>query len=134
MQVNTQRRAQGLRDKIPDITKTLDTVRFFKTRKVGPPGFRGGTGTLTVRLQPDSEPIETTFELNDTLYAKAMVPYTDEVYLWLGVREESIVFENKTDRRVGKRHALLPPRRSRDTTGVEAQHRRTKPSELRRRS
>ena len=24
------------------------------------------------------------FELNDTLYAKAKVPYTEEVYLWLG--------------------------------------------------
>ena len=35
-------------------------------------------------IQPDSEPLETTFELNDTLYAKAHVPYTDEVYLWLG--------------------------------------------------
>ncbi|KAF2096513.1 Prefoldin, subunit 3 [Rhizodiscina lignyota] len=66
MQVNTQRRAQGLREKIPDISKTLETVRFFKAR------------------QPDSEPLETTFELNDTLYAKAMVPPTEEVYLWLG--------------------------------------------------
>ena len=34
--------------------------------------------------QPDSDPIEATFELNDTLYAKALVPPTDEVYLWLG--------------------------------------------------
>ena len=30
------------------------------------------------------DPLETTFELNDTLYAKAEVPPTDEVYLWLG--------------------------------------------------
>ncbi|ORY09723.1 Prefoldin subunit-domain-containing protein [Clohesyomyces aquaticus] len=66
MEANTQRRATGLKDKIPDIQKTLDTVRFLKLRK------------------PDSEPIETTFELNDTLYAKAEVPYTEEVYLWLG--------------------------------------------------
>ncbi|KAF2204097.1 prefoldin subunit [Delitschia confertaspora ATCC 74209] len=66
MEVNTQRRAAGLKDKIPDIQKTLETVRFLKTRK------------------PDFEPIETTFELNDTLYAKAMVPPTEEVYLWLG--------------------------------------------------
>jgi prefoldin subunit 5 len=66
MEVNTQRRAAGLRDKIPDIQKTLETVRFLKTRK------------------PDSEPLETTFELNDTLYAKALVPPTEEVYLWLG--------------------------------------------------
>lgn len=35
-------------------------------------------------LQPDAEPLETTFELNDTLYAKALVPPTEEVYLWLG--------------------------------------------------
>ncbi len=35
--------------------------------------------------QAESDPIETTFELNDTLYAKAEVPPTDEVYLWLGV-------------------------------------------------
>ncbi len=35
-------------------------------------------------VQPDSDPIEATFELNDTLYAKALVPPTEEVYLWLG--------------------------------------------------
>ena len=34
--------------------------------------------------QPHSDPIETAFELNDTLYAKALVPPTEEVYLWLG--------------------------------------------------
>ena len=37
-----------------------------------------------MHVQPGSDPIETTFELNDTLYAKALVPATDEVYLWLG--------------------------------------------------
>lgn len=67
MEVNTQRRAAGLREKIPDIKKTLETVQFLQTRK------------------PDeSEPLETHFELNDTLYAKAKVAATDEVYLWLG--------------------------------------------------
>jgi len=66
MQSNTDRRAQGLRDKIPDIQKTLDVVQFLKGR------------------QPDSDPLETTFELNDTLFAKALVPAPDEVYLWLG--------------------------------------------------
>ena len=34
MEVNTQRRAAGLKDKLPDIQKTLDTVQFLKTRKV----------------------------------------------------------------------------------------------------
>lgn len=34
MEVNTQRRKAGLDEKIPDIQKTLDTVRFLTTRKV----------------------------------------------------------------------------------------------------
>ncbi|KAF8866125.1 Prefoldin, subunit 3 [Acephala macrosclerotiorum] len=58
MEQSQQRRAAGIKDKIPDIQKTLDT--------------------------PDSDPIEATFELNETLYAKAEIPPTDEVYLWLG--------------------------------------------------
>jgi hypothetical protein len=35
MEQNQQRRAAGLKDKMPDIQKTLDTVRFLKMRKVG---------------------------------------------------------------------------------------------------
>ncbi|KAF7534167.1 hypothetical protein G7054_g6485 [Neopestalotiopsis clavispora] len=66
MELNLQRRVAGLEDKMPDIQKTLETVRFLKTRT------------------EDSDPIDTTFELNDTLYAKASIPPTDEVYLWLG--------------------------------------------------
>ncbi|KAI1371212.1 Prefoldin, subunit 3 [Hypoxylon crocopeplum] len=66
MELNLQRRVAGLKDKMPDIQKTLDTVRFLQTRT------------------EESDPIETTFELNDTLYAKASIPPTDEVYLWLG--------------------------------------------------
>lgn len=34
MEVNTQRRAAGLKDKIPDIHKTLEMIRFLKTRSV----------------------------------------------------------------------------------------------------
>ncbi|KXL47214.1 hypothetical protein M433DRAFT_142603 [Acidomyces richmondensis BFW] len=66
MQANIERRAVGLKEKIPDIRKTLDTVRFLKSRG------------------EDAEPLESFFELNDTLFAKANVPKTDEVYLWLG--------------------------------------------------
>ncbi|POS72007.1 hypothetical protein DHEL01_v209599 [Diaporthe helianthi] len=66
MESNMQRRAAGLKDKLPDIQKTLETVRFLKTRT------------------DETDPIETTFELNDTLFAKAEVPPTDEVYIWLG--------------------------------------------------
>ncbi|KAL1884115.1 hypothetical protein VTK73DRAFT_6784 [Phialemonium thermophilum] len=66
MEANLQRRVAGLRDKLPDIQKTLDTVLFLKSRK------------------DETDSIETTFELNDTLYSKAEIPPTDEVYLWLG--------------------------------------------------
>ncbi|KAK2003980.1 prefoldin subunit [Colletotrichum falcatum] len=66
MELNLQKRMAGLKDKIPDIQKTLDSVRFLKLR------------------QGDDEPIETTFELNDTLYSKAKIPLTEEVYIWLG--------------------------------------------------
>ncbi|PYI07263.1 prefoldin subunit 3 [Aspergillus sclerotiicarbonarius CBS 121057] len=69
MEVNTQRRGAGLRDKIPDIKKTLEMVRFLKMRR-----------------ENNSDPLETNFELNDTLYARASVSPadTEEVYLWLG--------------------------------------------------
>jgi hypothetical protein len=47
--------------------------------------LNAGATRLTDVLQPGSDPIEATFELNDTLYAKAHIPPTEEVYLWLGV-------------------------------------------------
>jgi hypothetical protein len=34
MELNLQRRVAGLEDKMPDIQKTLETVRFLKTRTV----------------------------------------------------------------------------------------------------
>jgi prefoldin subunit 5 len=69
MEVNTQRRATGLREKIPDIKKTLEMVKF-----------------LRIRRDNNSAALETNFELNDTLYARATVDPadTEEVYLWLG--------------------------------------------------
>ncbi|PGG97878.1 hypothetical protein AJ79_09050 [Helicocarpus griseus UAMH5409] len=70
MELNTQRRGQGLKDKIPDIRKTLETVTFLRNRR------KAGA----------EDPLETTFELNDTLYSRATIKPedTDEVYLWLG--------------------------------------------------
>ncbi|KAL4739776.1 Prefoldin subunit-domain-containing protein [Aspergillus similis] len=70
MEVNTSRRAAGLREKIPDIKKTLEMVTFLKARKES----------------SSAAPLETNFELNDTLYARATVDPadTEEVYLWLG--------------------------------------------------
>ena len=34
MELNLQKRMTGLNEKIPDIQKTLDTVRFLKLRRV----------------------------------------------------------------------------------------------------
>lgn len=85
MEQNQQRRAAGLKDKMPDIQKTLDTVRFLKTRKVCCQLKLPRACIADEFPQPDSDPIEATFELNDTLYAKAHIPPTEEVYLWLGV-------------------------------------------------
>jgi prefoldin subunit 5 len=70
MEINTQRRGQGLREKVPDIRKTLEMASFLKTR----------------RKTGNSNPLETHFELNDTLYARATIAPedTEEVYLWLG--------------------------------------------------
>jgi hypothetical protein len=47
---------------------------------------RQGRGAFANMGQDETEPIETTFELNETLHARAEIPPTDEVYLWLGVR------------------------------------------------
>ncbi|KAG7418446.1 putative prefoldin subunit 3 [Fusarium oxysporum f. sp. rapae] len=66
MEMNLQKRMGGLKEKIPDIQKTLDSVKFLKLRK------------------DEDEAIDTTFELNDTLYSKAKIPATEEVYIWLG--------------------------------------------------
>ncbi|KAL3951943.1 hypothetical protein ACCO45_013660 [Purpureocillium lilacinum] len=73
MEMNLQRRMGGLKDKIPDIQKTLDTVQFLEAEK-----------GKTVNGRDEIEPIESTFELNETLYARANIPPTDEVYIWLG--------------------------------------------------
>ena len=85
MEVNTQRRKAGLDEKIPDLQGSLDTVRFLKGRKVALEKPSSKFSMLRwLHSQSDSDTIEATFELNDTLYAKAHVPPTQEVYLWLG--------------------------------------------------
>jgi len=37
MEQNLQRRVIGLKEKLPDIQKTLDTVQFLKAKRVCPP-------------------------------------------------------------------------------------------------
>jgi len=147
MEQNLQRRVAGLKDKMPDIQKTLDTVQFLQLRKVRSlrmalvRGRKGeeerGNGTEVdvifvdeqtdeeligspPILQDETDPIETTFELNETLHAKAQIPPTDEVYIWLGVRfnlARDILdawgfteMLTKVRHKTGKRHALVPYR------------------------
>ncbi|RDD41075.1 Prefoldin subunit 3 [Trichoplax sp. H2] len=66
MELNLLQKKKKLREQAPDIKKTLDTVKFLKTRK-----------------ESDST-IESKFLLSDQVYAKATVPPTDNVHLWLG--------------------------------------------------
>lgn len=72
METSTTRRLTGLDDKIPDISKTLQMVQFLQSHH-----------SPTSSSLPSS-PLHTTFELNDTLYAHALIPPTSDVYLWLG--------------------------------------------------
>ena len=79
MEMNTQRRSVGLKEKIPDIKKTLDMVRFLK--------ISHENAVEDAESEDEGKgAIETHFELNDTLYARAKVAAkdTEEVYLWLG--------------------------------------------------
>ncbi|KAI5287622.1 peptide chain release factor 1 [Ascosphaera acerosa] len=70
MELNTKKRAEGLESKIPEMKKSLETVRFLAARR------KAGA----------EKPLETAFELNDTLYTRATIAPedTDEVYIWLG--------------------------------------------------
>lgn len=52
MEVNLQRRMAGLREKIPDIKKTLETVQFLKLRKVRFRGHFGRAGLTLDRTRP----------------------------------------------------------------------------------
>ncbi|OLY79288.1 Prefoldin subunit 3 [Smittium mucronatum] len=66
MEVNTMQRRKGLEEKIPEIEKSLSMVEFIMNRE-------------------DTEnPIETSFELYDTLYTQAEIKQPDKVCLWLG--------------------------------------------------
>lgn len=63
MSTSTLSRAASLRSKIPDIAKTLETVKF---------------------LRAHPQKLDTHYELNDTVFAKAQTVESGEVYLWLG--------------------------------------------------
>ncbi|KIX06911.1 uncharacterized protein Z518_04887 [Rhinocladiella mackenziei CBS 650.93] len=92
MQRNVERRAVGLKEKLPEMKRTLEVVRFIKKRRkiIAERKEKGADeDELDDKLEgkkttPDD--IETTFSLQDTLYAKATIKPAEigEVYLWLG--------------------------------------------------
>lgn len=101
MQQNMEKRAQSLREKIPEIKNTLDVVKFLRRRRGASTTEKTieSRGTKELDLEADEEEeeeddddekdsgkIEATFPLSDTLYALATItPATlDSVYLWLG--------------------------------------------------
>merc|ERR1711942_13295 len=65
MLANFDSKKKRLKGQIPDITTTLESVKHLKSKR------DGGT-------------IETKFLLSDQVYAKAEVPPTSRVCLWLG--------------------------------------------------
>ncbi|KAH8552115.1 Prefoldin subunit 3 [Umbelopsis sp. PMI_123] len=69
MEMNMLQRRKILEEKIPEIQKTLSTVEFLMEKRDG---------------DDDTPTMETEFELNDTLYARAKIEASDTVYLWLG--------------------------------------------------
>lgn len=82
MSQNVERRAAGLREKLPEMRKSLDTVKFLRMQKAA---------TSEGDLEDDDadkpeETLNTTYQLQDTLHAHATVNVKelDEVYLWLG--------------------------------------------------
>ncbi|CCM02284.1 uncharacterized protein FIBRA_04371 [Fibroporia radiculosa] len=88
MDHNLTQRRRGLEEKIPDIKKTLSMVDFLQERREGKSNANADEDDLDDEDEScdgdSKQPIRTTFELNDTLYAEAELEDTDTVYLWLG--------------------------------------------------
>ncbi|KAI9206588.1 Prefoldin subunit-domain-containing protein [Polychytrium aggregatum] len=78
MEVHLLQRKKNLDNKLPEIKKTLDIVRFLVGKK---------------ETDPDT-PIETQFELNETLWASAKIQPRGTVYLWLGA---NVMLEYSTE-------------------------------------
>jgi len=83
MSQNVERRAAGLREKLPEMRKSLDTVKFLRLQKDS--ASSADEDSLDDEIT-NAGLIETTYALQDTLYAHATVDAKelDSVYLWLG--------------------------------------------------
>ncbi|OCT47395.1 putative prefoldin subunit 3 [Cladophialophora carrionii] len=96
MQQNLERRAIGLKEKLPEMKRTLQVVKFLKKKRKDLAEKKEKDGVEELSLdedddllgekKPGGDELETTFSLQDTLYAKAIIKpaHIDEVYLWLG--------------------------------------------------
>lgn len=84
MEANVQRRAAGLREKLPEMESTLSTIQFLRKKKQQEDGKLDEEGGGEEGVAAGN--LEATFSLSDTLYAKASLVVKDlaEVYLWLG--------------------------------------------------
>lgn len=87
MSQNVERRAASLREKLPEMKKSLDTVKFLRLQHTLSTSDAKDDDDLDEE-KPAGEDglIETTFPLQDTLYAHATIDTKklEEVYLWLG--------------------------------------------------
>lgn len=83
MSQNVERRAAGLREKLPEMRKSLDTVKFLRSQKESPTDEDADSLDENAT---SSGTIQTTYSLQDTLYAHATINTTEleDVYLWLG--------------------------------------------------
>jgi len=66
MEYNLNMKKTRLKNQVPDIKSSLDIVKHLQVKK------------------DNTEPLSTQFMLSDNVYAKAVIPPTDKVCLWLG--------------------------------------------------
>ncbi|XP_012940254.1 prefoldin subunit 3 [Aplysia californica] len=66
MEYNLNMKKSRLKNQVPDVKSSLDIVKHLRVRK------------------DNTEPFSTRFLLSDNVYAKAVVPPTEKVCLWLG--------------------------------------------------
>ena len=89
MESSSLQRRQGLEEKVPELERTIQMVAVLQAKKVSTRGELRRSWDADPPLSPPQEtgePFDTTFELSDTLFARAEIEQVDEVYIWLGVR------------------------------------------------
>ncbi|KAJ9659406.1 hypothetical protein H2198_003135 [Neophaeococcomyces mojaviensis] len=86
MSQNVERRAAGLREKLPEMKKSLDTVKFLRMQKEGGPDEGDDDEDEDDDAEGKEGRLDVTFPLQDTLYSHATINTSqlDSVYLWLG--------------------------------------------------